>query len=116
MKTYNNIRRGFSLIELLVVMLIIGILAAVALPQYQKAVIKSRAARLESILSSLVTASNVYHLQTGEYPDYFDKLDIDFNLPTGQAICGKNCDNGDFCKKIMGKTVANYLPTVYVYE
>ena len=30
--------------------------------------------------------------------------------------CGTNCDNGDFCKKIMGMDSKGYISTVFVYE
>ena len=60
-------KKGFTLIELLVVVLIIGILSSVALPQYQKTVLKSRAAEAWTNLSALTTAGKIYCLENPSY-------------------------------------------------
>lgn len=60
--------KGFALIELLVVVLIIGILAAVAFPQYQVAVEKSSATEVMVLLRSMRTAIESYPMETGLPP------------------------------------------------
>ncbi len=67
---------GFTLIELLVVVLIIGILAAIALPQYEKAVEKSRAGQVLSLLRSVGDANQRYYMANGKYAEKFDDLDV----------------------------------------
>ena len=74
---------AFTLIELLVVVLIIGILAAVAVPQYQKAVEKSRAATVLSLLKAVGQAQERYKMTNGVYATSFDELDVDVPPWTG---------------------------------
>ncbi len=69
--------KGFTLLELLVVVLIIGILASIALPQYTKAVEKARATEAMQILGDLATAEQIYQMGFGEYTDNLDLLDIE---------------------------------------
>ncbi len=61
----NRSKKGFTLMELLVVVLIIGILAAVALPQYNKAVEKSRTVEAITIMNSIQKAIDLYVLEHG---------------------------------------------------
>jgi type IV pilus assembly protein PilE len=72
----NFNKQAFTLIELLVVVFIIGILAAIALPQYQKAVQKSRAYTAMQNVKALAEANRVHKLVTGQYTTDMNKLDI----------------------------------------
>ena len=72
-------QKAFTLIELLVVVLIIGILSAIALPQYQKSVIKSRVAGTMPMLKAIKDAQEVYYLDNSSY-GWISDLSIDVPL------------------------------------
>ena len=69
-------QKGFTLLELLIVVLIIGILAAIALPQYKLAVDKSKMTQLITFTNSVKQAQQRYFLTNGSYADNWSDLDI----------------------------------------
>lgn len=62
-------RKGFMLLELIIVVAIIGILAAVAIPNLVGMTDEAKVAKIQSDLSTIGTAMEVYHVKKGgTYP------------------------------------------------
>ena len=59
--------RGFTLIEVLIVIVIIGILAAIAIPKYTKTKEKAYFATMRTDLRNLETGQEAYHQLAGAY-------------------------------------------------
>lgn len=65
---------GFTLVELMIVMTIIGILAAIAIPSYIRAVQKAREAVLKEDLHTMRTAIDSYTVDKQKAPQSLDDL------------------------------------------
>lgn len=71
-------RKGFMLLELIIVVAIIGILAAVAIPNLVGMTDEAKVAKIQSDLSTIGTAMEVYHVKKGgTYPDNLSVLEGD---------------------------------------
>ncbi len=67
-KSRLSTKKGFTLIEILVVVGIIGVLVALGTISYSKAQMKARDAQRKSDLSTIRSALELYHFDNGSYP------------------------------------------------
>ncbi len=66
----SKARKGFTLVEILIVVVILGILAAIVIPQFTNASESARASSLISQLQSIRSQLELYQVQhNGTYPD-----------------------------------------------
>src|SRR4030088_2411051 len=67
-RTMKRIQQGFTLIELMIVVAIVGILAAIALPAYQDYIVRSKVSEVEAALAACKTSVAEYTSSHGSMP------------------------------------------------
>ena len=114
-------KKGFTLLELIIVIIIIGVLATLGFTQYTKVVERGRIAEARAILGSLRTAQQAYYLERGFYATTLTDLAVD--APTSAATThyfiyrasnvsatATRCSTGQACKTPLA--VAAYTITL----
>ena len=91
-------RKAFTLIELMIVVLIIGIISAIAIPKFDNVSTRARAAAIIADARTIVSAAQLYYSDNGEYPqsapagvvpaglDDYLGTDFDFNKYQGVDV------------------------------
>lgn len=73
-------RKGFTLVELMIVVIIIGILTAVGVPLYMGYVKDAKVASAKAVIGSIVNAEKLYHQKNGTFVDTIDLTAFPNNL------------------------------------
>ena len=104
-----NKQNGFTLIELMIVVAIIGVLSAVAIPQYQKYTKKAATSTAIASLSGLKTEVELNVAETGIFPSSTEistALGIITFVPTNNTAAGTGSLSFSFNKALSGSSIA----------
>lgn len=84
-------QKGFTLMELMIVIVIIGVLAAIGVPAYTNYVEKAKAATCDANRRSLSTANGLYYAENGRYTGDINNLDAYLDATTiSKLTCPSN--------------------------
>lgn len=96
-----NRNKGFTLIELMVVVAVLGILAAVAFPSYQQYVLRSNRAEGQALLSNVAARQERYFSQNNTYA----------TTPAQLNLASANSDNNVYQLGINRTSATEYILT-----
>jgi len=91
----KQVQKGFTLIELMIVVAIIGILAAVAIPAYQDYTVRSQVSEGLSLAAGAKTSVAEYYTQRGTFPSDNDEAGMATNTDiSGTYVTQVNVNSG----------------------
>jgi type IV pilus assembly protein PilA len=85
----KQVQKGFTLIELMIVVAIIGILAAIAIPAYQDYTIRAQVTEGATLADGIKVAMQDYYAQHGTWPTSLTATDAAFGLNFTGAVTGQ---------------------------
>ncbi len=99
MKSIYRNSRGFTLIEIMVVVVILGILAAIVVPKFLDRPDQAKVTKTKIDMKGLEEALGMFKLDNGFFPSTEQGLDALVNLPETGRIPGQYADGG-YLKKV----------------
>ena len=75
-KFFRKEEKGFSLIELVVVVAVLGVLSAIAIPSFNNIILKARQAGAASHVDALLKSVSIYKINTGSYPNNWNQISM----------------------------------------
>ena len=108
----KNTQAGFTLIELMVVIVILGLLAGVIIPRFMGETDKAKVATTKMQIASLESALKMYKLDNGSYPSTEQGLQALVESPTAGNL-PKNWRKGGYLEK--GKVPKDPWKNDYIY-
>ena len=77
-------KNGFTLVELMIVIGIVGVLAAIAVPIYTSNIKKAKMSEADAALGTIRTQLRIYYGENGSYPATANVVDLPFNIKASE--------------------------------
>ena len=110
----KNLRAGFTLVELVVVIAILGILVGITIPRFVNANMAARGSKILADMNACESAINIYYVKNGDYPLNTTNLVSSYmenwpKPPLGSALVKKH-DNDDLMLDVQATNYAYVKP------
>lgn len=97
-------QQGFTLIELMIVVAIIGILAAIAIPAYQNYTVRAKVSELLSLAGGAETAVATYYQTEGQFPQ--NSSIPGYDSPSSRYVKSIQWDSGNNAIEITAQSIS----------